>query len=348
MADKQFGKGRWSIGQMGAMRTGWASAPARGCEPRVEDGIAPTGYELALLPSFEGDRWHTSAINSQGSVVGHCRAGSGPPMAFAWRAGASGAFLGAAPTRGQGNSIDDAGVIVGAYFQPSPPGDRPCLWQPDGSIWELSGEGCFGGRASLINRSGMAIGYQYNHPTEWTPESARAVCWDPDAERTHHVCSLSASQAVDANSAGEILVITRAENRVKGWLWHRDGIIDLGYPDSHYQKFFPTFITEDRVVIGTAIDHDNTSRSFKRHPDGAWELLARTPTCGNQSMLAGHEKVGGYSVPWIWLASEEAPRSLPRYSGHHTMPTAINSTGSIVGIATTDTCSHPIIWRPSL
>jgi hypothetical protein len=114
---------------------------------------------------------------------------------------------------------------------------------------------------------------------------------------------------------------------------------------------YPTAITADGVVLGTASDHDGKSIAYLAKLGQRWEGVGTAPGFYATSMNNAGDIIGavvrhGYEQPWLRRTSGEIV-GLPYFDQHGCRPSAISDSGVIVGTAQTDHGTHALVWRLS-
>jgi hypothetical protein len=205
--------------------------------------------------------------------------------------------------------------------------------------------------ARAINSTGDIVGWSSLHPTEGGQAHFRPTVW-PVSREPLVLSDLGGrwGEAIDINELGIRLVVTHDFRNARALLWQGTEVVDLGLPSADCVSFFPARLTPGGSVLGTTQDAKHHRGTAVRYADGRWQHIPLRRgahlTCGTDQVLAGAELVDGYEVPWIWTPGGSEPSYLPYYLNHYNRPMAIGSDGRIVGTASADYCSHPVVWTP--
>jgi len=282
--------------------------------------------------------------------------------------------------------VSDASVTLGDGNPPGRPGDyllwtstlagelQPCgfMGKPggindrrqvaaeakmtDGSVhavlWKgekLIDLGCYGGRdsgATGINTAGLVVGWVCIDPVERGQAKFRPAAWFLDQGTVLENFGCDWGQAVDVNDEGVVLVVGYLGIQCRAILWNPVAqtfrIVGGG------TGIYPTAVTTDGVVLGTASDRDGKSIAYLAKSGQRWEQLGTAAGFHATGMNDHLEIVGavlrnGYEQPWLRRTSGEIVW-LPYFNHHWCRPYAINSSGVIVGAAQTDHGTHALIW----
>jgi hypothetical protein len=154
-------------------------------------------------------------------------------------------------------------------------------------------------------------------------------------------------QAVDVNDTGLVLVV--------GYVGMRESRSILWNPSAGTTELigektgvYPSAITADGTVLGTANTHEGKSVALIATPGQPWKQLG-TPagfyatTMNSAGEVVGAANLDGYERAWLRRASGEIVW-LPYFAHHACRPTAINDSGIIVGTAQTDHGTHALVW----
>jgi len=351
--DAQFGKGRWTVEASTSANSRDKSTVPPNCELRLSGPGTRTDYRAVLLACPPGNRAQPRAINSRGTIVGEATPiWRGPSFPCHWQNADQLVFLGhLGGLGGSAYALTESGVIIGATELPNRH-SHACEWSPTGDLVDLGRALPSHSGARAINSSGLIVGWSSQHPTEGGQAHFRPTLWRPaHVPLVLHDLNGCWGEAIDVNDSGDILVMSHDNRNARALLWRGDSLLDLGLPDIDCQSFFPTKLTQTSSVIGTTIDKSGRRGAATRGDSGTWQRIFLRQhahlTCGTERILAGAEMVSGYEIPWMWASGEQVPTYLPHFFNHHCRPTAIGPLGHIVGTATGDYCSHPVLWIPS-
>jgi hypothetical protein len=153
-------------------------------------------------------------------------------------------------------------------------------------------------------------------------------------------------QAVDVNDAGIVLVVGYVGQQCRAVVWNP--LTATSEVIGKAAGVYPQTIARDGTVLGTARDRDGESVAYLAKPGRRWECLGTAPgfyaTNMNESGdVVGATQLDGYQRPWLRRASGEI-LWLPYLEYHWCRPSAVNSSGVIVGTATADHGAHALVW----
>ena len=346
LMDRLYGKGkRPGIIQSAGANSRAQSAPVVPCNLRVVNTM-PSTHELTFLECPQGNNAQPQAANSTGTIVGHGTLVRGRAhSAYVWHPSGQGEVLGGpGAIHGVAKGVNETGVIVGWYVGLT---TQACEWS-QGEWAELACTNSASSGARAINAAGYVVGFSNHHSTENARRHRRPVLWT-NARTAIIRDEIEGGEGIAINEANTVLVLARTETSARALLWRGDDIEEIGLPDERCVSFFPSFLTPHEVIAGTALDRDGTRREMRRLADGTWETIvlprSSVVVCGDDDVLVGFDKIAGYTKPWIWPLGEESRLYLPSVEHHHTSPTAISTNGTVLGVASADGCSHPILWR---
>ena len=117
-------------------------------------------------------------------------------------------------------------------------------------------------------------------------------------------------------------------------------------------RLYPKRVTENGRIVGLAIMSNGQRYGVVRSVDGTWERLfdpiqGREITASNRSLLmAGYDTIEHYLVPWVKHECGEISY-LQHFKNHHHKVTMVSEQGWLIGAASADNCSHPMLWMPT-
>lgn len=355
LLDEQFGPGQWSMAGATFARSGPPTAPSWPCRPRRGDADLDTSYTLIELDGPEGRRSMPRAVNVAGLVVGEgAPAWQGPSYPCIWPEHDNLVFLRhLGGLGGQARAANDAGWVVGWSETPER-ASTACLWRDHGELEDLGSSLGRHSAATSINAAGDIGGWVSIHTVDGGQQHFRPACW-PKAGDAVVLRELDGGwgEVVDIDEEGVMLVRIHDGIGAEAGLWDGGRLSRLGLPDPRTRAVYPRRRTRDGTTVGTAIGQDHTRRIVSCDSSGEWSVLAAWNRGGelmaadSHGNLVGWENVDRYEVPWLWRRGETASSRLPHYRFHHHRPHLINDQGWIVGAASADNCSHPLLWVPS-
>lgn len=357
LLDDHFGEGAWTMKSGTFARSGSNPEPPQDCVLTLSTLPVNGRHEIVQLVNPEGRRATPRAVNSSGLIVGEATPrGQDPSYPAMWRDVTSLVFL---PhfggLGGQALSVNESGVIVG-HSETSDRASTACVWRLDGSVEDIGSRVGSHSGAVTINASGDIGGWVSIHAVEGGQAHFRPAFW----ARTGNPVILEDldggwGQVVDMNENGIALVRVHHGPSAEAGLWDGVNLNMLGQLSPEVRSFYPKRLTADGGVVGTAI-----MRSSKREiatwdqRDGWGSLgaashdreLSGASTIPPQTLVGDTERED-FRVPWLWDHATNQYGLIPHYVHHHHHLSHVSNEGLIVGNASSDRCSHPLLWTPS-
>ncbi|MCC6946237.1 MAG: hypothetical protein IT539_00585 [Bradyrhizobiaceae bacterium] len=349
--EKMFGpEGATLVASTSSVSSTEASRLPQACILSLIDSTQ-TGFRLIELKMPEGRRAVPRATNRDGVIVGEgAPIWRGPSYPCAWPKPSTLVFLphlGGAG--GSARDINSSGRIVGES-NAADHASHACVWTFKYGCQDIGRT--IGKHSSAVrsNEVGDSVGWVSIHPTEGGQQHFRPVIWKENTEAI--VLGKVAgdwAEAVDVNAQGAVLVRVHKGMQVFAVIWDHELIHMVGYPGANCVSFWPHRLTDDGSVIGLAIEANGNRLSAIRQSSGAWErlfepALGREFTATNsKGMIAGFEKTEDYMIAWFKRPNENITY-LQGFKHHNHRPTAVSEDGRILGFASADNCTHPIMW----
>lgn len=321
-----------------------ARVPYAPCSPRIIEPAAGS-YTIREATHNDFDSCRALDVSNAGVVLGD---GSplGPPGDYLpWTS-----TIGGEPKPcgfiGKPGGINDAGEVA-AEARMSDGSVHAVRWRGEAPV-DL---GCFRGSDSgavATNAAGLVVGWVCVDSVNRGQINFRPTAWSFDRRDVLENFGCDWGQAVDVNDAGIVLVVGYVGMQCRAILWNP--LAGTTEVIGDMTGIYPTAITADGVVLGTARDRDGKSVAWLARRGERWGRLGTEPGFYATSMNNAGDIVGavvrdGYEKPWLRRASGEIVR-LPYFDQHWCRPSAINDSGVIVGTAQTDHGTHALVWTP--
>jgi hypothetical protein len=347
--DEHFGPGNWSVRQS----TFAPSRPGRTVEvpPCIpEPVVSSRAFDLVQLAMPSGGRGTGRAVNGLGVVVrSGAEAQGGPDYPCMWRDPSHVTpltHLGG--LGGEAHGINEAGDVVGQCDLPDR-STHALVWRPDGRVDDIgAGVGYLSG-ARAISAYGEIAGWVGVHPTERGQAHFRPAIWMDDA--TPAVFSELGGrwgEATGVSAAGIVFGFVYDRNQAAVWLRLTDGTATVLAPEG-CRSFWANGVTRDGKVIGMCLWPDGRRGVGLTDLDGRLESINipgfELGAVGDDGeVLAGRQESGTVTVPAIWRRGDRETEVLPHLRNHHHAVFGL-SWPFVVGVATADRCSHPLLWQ---
>ena len=318
--------------------------PYAPCQPKTVVPPDPSGYRLRELRHERFESCRALRISNVGVVLGDGNPPENPGSSHIWTCPYAGSpaqcgFL------GQPGGINDQGEVAAAATM-ADGSTHAVRWREGGVPIDL---GCFRGRDSgavAINSVGLIVGWVCIDPVNRGQMNFRPAAWANDSMLVLEDFCCDWGQAVDVNDTGLVLVVGYVGRESRSILWNLStGTTELAGKEG---GVYPSAITADGTVLGTANTHEGKSVALIAIPGQPWKQLGTPAGFYATAMNTAGEVVGavnldGYERPWLRRASGEIVW-LPYFAHHACRPTAINDSGIIAGTAQTDHGRHALIW----
>lgn len=358
--DEHFGAGQWSVKSMTSATSQNRTAPPAPCTLELAAQTQADRYRVEELALPDGRRATPRSINTSGTIVGEGTAQwGGPSYPCFWPQQTRVEFLAHGGGLGGGaRDINDLGMIAGSSEQPNR-ALHACTWNPEGHATDIGTGSTLHSQAIALNASGDIAGWVSIHPTDGGQAHFRPAYW-PNSTSPVVLADLDGGwgEAVDISSAGVILLRvhtssdTLLSREAVAWLWDGAKTTVIGKPNDDVASFYPYRLVDGGRIAGLTIGRNGERCGAVRADDGKWYLLfkpavGREVTAVNRQLLiAGHEIVSDYSIPWVKEEGGDIAY-LPHYKHHHHRITMVSEQGWIIGTASADNCSHPLLWIPA-
>lgn len=318
--------------------------PHAPCQPRIVLPADAARYAIREAKHKEFASCRAIDVSDAGVVLGDGNPPGRPGDYFLWTSPVDGepkpcGFI------GKPGGINDTGEVA-AEARMSDGSAHAVRWR--GKPIDL---GCFRGidsGATAINATGLVVGWVCVDPVNRGQANHRPATWSFDKRDVLEDFGCDWGLAVDVNNAGIVLVVGYVGNECRAILWNP--LAGTTEVIGGKTGIYPSAITSGGVVLGTANDHDGKSIAGLAKPGQRWERLGTVPGFYATDMndtgdVVGATKRDGYEQPWLRRAAGEIVW-LPYFDHHWCRPSAINSSGVIVGTATADHGTHALVWTP--
>ena len=350
--DQHFGPGKWTVKDSVTTKFGQSSSPPPECKPSVVDQDTPQGYNLIQLVRPEGRRARAFAVNKHGTVVGSARkSDTGQECPCIWHSPEELEFLPHLSSYGgRARDINDYNLIVGGCLTPDN-ATHACIWKSNGNIADIGEALSKHSEAIKITPEGDATGWVSVHPTDGGQLHFRPAFWPHNGSPEILDDLLGAwGEGVDVNSYNHLVIVAHEGRKAFAKLWDGSRVQDVELPNAKCQSFWPKSLADDGTLTGLIIYDDESRGAAVKRPNDDWEITieplnGREVSAANKSgLIAGHDRCDEYNIPWIYSEPEQISY-LPHLKYHHHRPYMISEHGWIVGVATSDNCCHPLLWK---
>jgi hypothetical protein len=327
---------------------------AQPCRYTIVEPDLASGYSLIEITSLDFELVSARAVSDHGQVIGTGRPSRLQPhsIPWSWQDGQ----LDRLKFSGLAQAVDETGQIA-AVLQDT--GRQRAAIYRGGALIELplyhGQPGVFEGTDSsafAINSNHIVAGNVRSQTEEQGRPNERAAIFR-DRQPTialEGVPTQFGTKAVDINNRDHVLVVASpAVFDARSILWNpSDG--SWNYVGDTTTNVFPIALNDDDIVLGQGRNIHTEPVAVMSIPGSGWARLGTddgwAPVgINNQQEIIGRAGIDQLGRPWLRRPTGEIVL-LSYLSDHHTTPTSINNRGQIVGGASTDTCSHAVIWKP--
>lgn len=328
--------------------------PYAPCSPVVITPAASVRYALREATHSEFVSCRALAVSDAGVVLGDGNPPSSRAEYILWTSPIGGPVTPCSFLASPGGINSRGQVAAKAVMTDG--SERAIRWRLGDSIPEDLGS--FRGRdsgARAINEAGVVAGWVCIDAVNRGQGNFRPAVWPTSSSSIRVLEDLGGEggEVVALNGRGGALVVTfpptpAAPVRAVLWNLQTDAVEPVG---GKAKGIFPTAITDEAIVLGTARDASGNSVAAIARPGRSWEKLG-TPAgfyataMNNRGEVVGATKREGYEKPWLRLASGEIVW-LPYFEHHWCRPLAASNAGVIVGTAQSDHGTHALVWAPA-
>lgn len=177
-------------------------------------------------------------------------------------------------------------------------------------------------------------------PARWSPDGVLEI-------NTGNYEGVGGSALSIAPDGTTITWLHRHPFKIESYLWAPDGTMT---PLIIPPYGFAIGITGSHDVVGIRLD--GAKRQAVRSIDHqTWEPLGPPPSwepthVSHTGLVAGYFQREGFGNPWV-LETGTSLTTLPGYHRHYHRVVASGADGWLVGTATTERCSHALLWTRS-
>ena len=345
---------------MSSVHSGREQVPTPRCQLEVVGD--PGDFELVPLETAPEIAAHPQAVNSRGVVVGSASPRRGAPaFPCIWPDPGNLLILPALSEFG-GRIVDvnDDGLSVGACETNLSPAEgesriaHACLWDLEGELTDLGVGLVRDSGARVISRDGRIGGFASVDPVKGGQLHERPATWAVPGQPPEVLTDLGGLWGeVRAFGPEDQLVISTHQQAMLGAagaiIRDRNGLRVVAPPDADPNGFIPVGMLPDGQLVAMALGFDR--RCMVMASDGTWSELPlprgyEVVAVSDAGWLAGYTTTGHYRTAWVWqLGGNRQPAPLPAWRFHDTQASGV-APGVVVGQASADRCSHPLMWRP--
>jgi hypothetical protein len=323
------------------------NTPAASCDPQLSDSGDESGFELVQLEptsrgSFSARAGGGDLIVGSGNELAHR-----PSLATVWNSGSREVLSDLGGLTGSAVDVDGDGNVAGSV-EDSDRNMHACLWGSDRQIHVLGHRGFQDSAASRITDDEHIVGRISLGPRDRGQERWRPAIWNYAGDlRVLENLTADWAYARDAQSSDRVLLSAYRGNDLTPLVWEGDRIVEFaaGF-------VAPVAIGETGRVFGWTRDHNGEAISVVSDSDRSWKSLdlptgAYLGAVSEDWGLAGHLRVDGFERPWVRTNEMDRPVLLPHFAYHHHRIASVTAAGVIVGNASSDHGSHPLVWAPN-
>jgi len=352
---------RGQVVGMASGHSGRERAPAPRCQLEVVDDSGD--YELVALETAPEVVAHPQAVNSRGVAAGSASPRSGAPaFPCIWPDPGNLLIFPALSEFGGGIlDLNDDGLSVGmCETNLSPPEGESriahaCLWDVEGELTDLGDGLVRDSGARVISRDGRIGGFVSVDPVKGGQLHERPATWAAPGQPPEVLADLGGlwGEVKAFGPEGDLVISTHQQamgGAAGAMIRDRRGLRTVAPPDGDPNGFIPIGMLPDGQLVATALGSDRRAMTMAR--DGIWSNLPiprgyEVVAVIDSGWLAGYTTTDHYRTAWVWqLDGGRGPTVLPAWRFHDTQANDVAPGGIVVGYASADRCSHPLMWRP--
>jgi hypothetical protein len=352
---------RGQVVGMSSAHSGREQVPAPRCQLEV---VGDSGeFELVPLETAPEIVAHPQAVNADGVVAGSASPRRGAPaFPCIWPDPGNLVFLPALSEFG-GRILDlnDDGMSVGMCETDLSPAEgesriaHACLWDVEGELTDLGVGLVRDSGARVISQDGRIGGFVSVDPVKGGQLHERPATWAAPSQPPEVLADLGGlwGEVKAFGPNGELVISTHQPAMIGAagaMVLDRKGLRAVAPPDADPNGFIPVGMLLDGRLVATALGFDR--RGVVLASDGTWSDLPlprgnEVVAVNDAGWLAGYTTTDRYRTGWVWrLDGDHKPATLPAWRFHDTQASAVAPGGLVVGHASADRCSHPLMWRP--